>query len=113
MSGDSTQIPVVVFLSSGTTETGYVEYRIEGPSIKLENQQRIVKSENAKYRLHEMETEAVPIIGDIPLLGLFFRNKKEVEQVKELIIYIHPIILEPEQQGIPIYRKPEELPKQE
>lgn len=38
-------------------------------------------------------TEKVPILGDIPLLGFFFRHKKTGDEKKELLIFMTPYIV--------------------
>jgi type IV pilus assembly protein PilQ len=37
--------------------------------------------------------EKVPFLGDIPLLGLLFRHKKEFDSRKELLIFVTPKII--------------------
>lgn len=46
-------------------------------------------------REREVLNSKVPILGDIPLLGLLFRNTSVKEQETELVIYIVPRILPP------------------
>lgn len=38
----------------------------------------------------DISSSKVPILGDIPLLGLLFRSKKETEENTEMVIYIVP-----------------------
>jgi general secretion pathway protein D len=40
-------------------------------------------------------TEKVPILGDIPLLGLLFRSERKERQETELVLFLRPTIVEP------------------
>ena len=37
--------------------------------------------------------QKVPLLGDIPILGALFRYKREVKDKKNLMVFLHPIIL--------------------
>lgn len=41
----------------------------------------------------------VPILGEIPVLGWFFRNKTKVDRKDNLLVFISPRIIEPRLQG--------------
>ena len=38
-----------------------------------------------------------PILGSIPLLGQLFTSKNTLEQKKELVILLRPVVVEPDQ----------------
>lgn len=42
------------------------------------------------------KTNKVPLLGDIPGLGYFFKYEEKVRQVEELVIVIEPHIIKPE-----------------
>ncbi len=46
----------------------------------------------------------VPVLGDIPLLGFFFRETSEVRGRKELVVIIKPYIMYTPEEGEPISR---------
>ena len=35
----------------------------------------------------------VPLLGDVPYLGMFFRNTKEINEKRELLIFVTPRIM--------------------
>ncbi len=39
--------------------------------------------------------DKVPVLGDIPLLGRFFRSESSISQKKNLVIFVSPTILDP------------------
>ena len=41
----------------------------------------------------QMVVQKVPILGDIPILGIFFRRSKEVIQKTSLLIFITPHVV--------------------
>ena len=50
----------------------------------------------------EEETSKVPILGDIPGLGLLFRSKDNTVTKKNLMVFIRPVIMRNPEQGIDI-----------
>lgn len=77
--GQITQVPIVT-----TSETETTIMVKDGTTIIIAGM---------KKDKHEKEVRKVPIIGDIPLIGLFFRNKKEETSKTELVIFLTPRIV--------------------
>jgi type II secretory pathway component GspD/PulD (secretin) len=62
-------------------------------SVKVKNGETAVIGGLIRDRLTETENK-VPILGDIPLLGLLFKSRSVTVQKKELIILLTPTIVE-------------------
>ena len=45
----------------------------------------------------------LPYLGQIPILGYLFKRRHTVDSTTELIIYLRPVILYPEDQYLPEY----------
>lgn len=45
---------------------------------------------------HSMKRSKVPLLGDIPYLGVFFRSKRDISTKREVIIVLTPRVLEEE-----------------
>ena len=58
------------------------------------------------------EIEKVPLLGDIPLLGLLFRNTRKSFRKAELVIFITPHIIRPGQPSMIPKLMEEEVPSQ-
>jgi general secretion pathway protein D len=39
--------------------------------------------------------DKIPVLGDLPLLGRFFRNESSQTQKKNLVIFVTPTIIDP------------------
>jgi len=50
---------------------------------------------------HTMVRDKVPLLGDIPYLGVFFRSEKTSTKKREVIVVLTPHVLEPEQATTP------------
>ncbi len=60
--------------------------------VKIKNGQTIVIGGLIRDSIIQSQTK-VPILGDIPLLGLLFKNKKTSKAKTELIVFITPTII--------------------
>lgn len=47
------------------------------------------------------EVEKTPILGDIPFLGMFFKNKVKNKEERNLYVFIRPSIIKPRFEGAP------------
>lgn len=77
--GQVTQIPIV---TTSETET----------TIMVKNGTTIIIA-GMKQEKREKEVKKIPVLGDIPLLGFFFRNTKDTVNKTELVIFITPHIV--------------------
>ena len=77
--GQVTQIPIVTTSESETT-------------IMVKNNATIIIAGLKKDR-KEKEVKKIPLLGDIPLLGFFFRNTRDEAIQTELVIFITPRIV--------------------
>lgn len=48
---------------------------------------------------HDESISKVPLLGDVPLLGWFFKNKTKVKEKDNLLVFISPRIVEPRLEG--------------
>jgi type IV pilus assembly protein PilQ len=73
-----------------------------GPSIdvnRIETQVRVKNGETAVLggifsQEQHNDTNKVPLLGDIPVLGALFRNNSKSDQKKEMLIFLTPHILQ-------------------
>lgn len=79
--------------------TPIISTRKASTNVKVKNGQTIVIGGLIRDSLIKNQKK-VPILGDIPLLGLLFRSTKTTKVKTELIVFITPVILE-EEQGTP------------
>lgn len=79
----TTQVPIV---TTSETETSIMVK--DGTTILIAG----LKKDQSKKEIRN-----IPIIGDIPLLGAFFRNKTEESTKSELVIFITPRIVSGEE----------------
>ena len=75
--------------------TPIISTRRASTNVKVRNGQTIVIGGLIRDSLIKNEKK-VPILGDIPLLGLLFKSTKSTKVKTELIVFITPIILEDE-----------------
>lgn len=84
--------------------------RLEGASDIITNKREILTTALVKNDQilvlgglisdDEKETEQkVPLLGDIPLLGKLFKSTSKTRERKNLMVFIHPVILKDEQQS--------------
>ncbi len=64
-------------------------------TVQLENNQTVVLGGLIQNELTKVVAK-IPVLGDIPVLGELFRSKKFQEDATELLIFITPVIVEPE-----------------
>jgi type II secretory pathway component GspD/PulD (secretin) len=102
------KIDIQISAISGNTQTILVptatgatqEYQVDGVStsnietvLSAANQQSIIFGGIVRKTLSK-EEKRTPILGDIPLLGIPFRNIQDSSEKKELIIILTPMIVD-------------------
>jgi type IV pilus assembly protein PilQ len=75
--------------------TPIISTRKASTKVKVRNGETIVIGGLIRDSLIKNE-QKVPILGDIPLLGLLFKSTKSTKVKTELIIFITPVILDDE-----------------
>ena len=60
--------------------------------IKVKNNQRVIIGGLVQKKIEDKTTK-IPLLGDIPLLGLAFKSKTKVESKSELIIVMSPKLI--------------------
>jgi len=83
--------------------TPIISTRKASTTVKVRNGQTIVIGGLIRDSVIQKKSK-VPILGDIPLLGLLFKNEKTSKAKTELIVFIRPVILE-DQDDDKIFRK--------
>jgi len=103
---DDYQLTVV----QGTTEIPYtvpvIDKRSADTKVVIGNGQTLIIGGLIKEKNIKGVTK-VPILGDIPLLGWFFKSKKDTKDKTELLIFVSPTIVTP--QVMAYMKKKEEL----
>ena len=103
---DDYQLTVV----QGTTEIPYtvpvIDKRSADTKVVIGNGQTLIIGGLIKEKNTKGVTK-VPILGDIPLLGWFFKSKKDTKDKTELLIFVSPTIVTP--QVMAYMKKKEEL----
>ena len=64
-------------------------------TINVQNNDTIVISGLASM-LESEQTTKVPVLGDIPILGALFRSKEKIRQETEVVIFVTPRLVKPE-----------------
>ncbi len=81
----------------GTTSVPYtvpiIDKRTASTKVVIGNNQTLIIGGLIKDQLIKQETK-VPLLGDMPFLGPFFRSKKDIKDKKELIIFVSPTIVD-------------------
>ena len=80
----------------GFTPTGgnpVINRRQTNTTVTVKNGQTVVISGIRQETASEVQTK-VPFLGDIPLLNLLFSYQDKVEAVRELVIFITPIVVD-------------------
>ena len=93
--GDSVKLDIeqeVSSVSSGSGSTLTTNKRSIKTSVLVDDKQIIVLGGLIKDDLQEVE-DKVPLLGDIPLLGMLFRNTKTDLVKTNLMVFIRPEIL--------------------
>ncbi|MEQ1813498.1 MAG: hypothetical protein ABL860_03480, partial [Candidatus Nitrotoga sp.] len=60
--------------------------------LKIENNQIAVLGGLMEDRVEKLSDE-IPLLGKIPLLGNFFKNRNDTTTKTELVIFLRPVIL--------------------
>ncbi len=82
---------------SGKNEKPIISIRKANTQVRVKNNDSLVISGLTKDMNIQQESK-VPLLGDIPILGYFFRYKRMRKQKTDLLIFISPVIL-PEKEG--------------
>jgi type IV pilus secretin PilQ/predicted competence protein len=86
-------------VTQGSSQIPYtipiIDKRSVGTKVVVGNKQTLVIGGLIKETNTKGVTK-VPILGDIPLLGWFFKSKKETKEKKELLIFVSPTIITPQ-----------------
>jgi type IV pilus assembly protein PilQ len=69
-----------------------IDHREIDTSVLVENGQTVVLGGVYEFT-NEHDVTKVPFLGDIPILGALFRNKKNINNKAELLVFITPHIL--------------------
>jgi general secretion pathway protein D len=101
--GDAIRMEVTQEVSSisGTTVSAsdlITNKRSVKTTVMVDDGQVLVLGGLIEDQLVESE-QKVPLLGDIPLLGWFFRYQKNIKQKKDLMVFIHPRILRDSAEG--------------
>ena len=79
--------------------TPIISTRKASTNVKVKDGQTIVIGGLIRDSLIKNQTK-VPILGDIPFLGLLFKSTKTTKVKTELIVFITPVILKDEEQEV-------------
>jgi len=79
--------------------TAIISTRKASTNVKVKDGQTIVIGGLIRDSLIKTQKK-VPILGDIPLLGLLFKSPKSTKVKTELIVFITPVILKDEEQKV-------------
>ena len=77
---------------SGKNEKPIISIRKANTQVRVKNNDSLVISGLTKDMNIQQESK-VPLLGDIPILGYFFRYKRMRKQKTDLLIFISPVIL--------------------
>lgn len=87
-------------VTQGTTSVPYtvpiIDRRSASTKVVIGNGQTLIIGGLIKDKVIEGETK-VPILGNIPLLGYFFKSVKRSKDKTELLIFVSPTIVTPEE----------------
>ncbi|MDT8439192.1 MAG: type IV pilus secretin PilQ [Wenzhouxiangellaceae bacterium] len=70
-----------------------IDTREVGTSILVENGQTVVLG-GIFQEERNFDTRKVPVLGDVPVLGVLFRNRLTSDEKRELLIFVTPTILD-------------------
>ncbi len=79
--------------------TPIISTRKASTNVKIRDGQTIVIGGLIRDSLVDSKSK-VPILGDIPLLGYLFKNSKTTKVKTQLIVFVTPIILNDDMQGV-------------
>jgi len=69
-----------------------IDHREIDTSVLVDNGQTVVLGGVYEFT-NEHDVTKVPFLGDIPILGALFRDKKNINNKAELLVFITPHIL--------------------
>jgi type IV pilus assembly protein PilQ len=76
----------------GGGEVPQIDHREIDTSVLVDNGQTVVLGGVYEF-VNEHDVSKVPFLGDIPILGALFRDKKDINNKAELLVFITPHIL--------------------
>jgi type IV pilus assembly protein PilQ len=76
----------------GGGEVPQIDHREVDTSVLVQNGQTVVLGGVYEFQ-NENDVTKVPFLGDIPILGALFRDKKHINSKAELLVFITPHIL--------------------
>jgi len=82
--------------SSITYNVPIIDKRTANTKVIIGNGQTLIIGGLIKDKTIKGETK-VPLLGDIPGLGYLFKSKKDVKEKTELLIFVSPTVITPEQ----------------
>lgn len=86
-------------VTQGTTSIPYtipvIDKRSASTKVVVKNGQTLIIGGLIKEKITKGETK-VPLLGDMPFLGYLFKSKKDIVDKTELLIFISPTIIAPE-----------------
>ena len=87
-------------VTQGTTSVPYtvpvIDKRSASTKVVVKNGQTLIMGGLIKEKSTKGETK-VPLLGDMPFLGYLFKSKKDTVDKTELLIFISPTIIVPEE----------------
>ena len=69
-----------------------IDTQVISTQVLVENGETIVLGGIFKHEIKKIVTK-VPILGDIPWLGVLFRSTKNISQKRELLIFVTPKVV--------------------
>ncbi len=86
-------------VTQGSTSVPYtvpvIDKRSASTKVVVKNGQTLIIGGLIKEKITKGETK-VPLLGDIPFLGYLFKSKKDTADKTELLIFISPTVITPE-----------------
>jgi len=79
-------------VSTGTGTAVAIDTQEIGTQVLVDNGETLVLGGIYQQRISS-NTEKVPVLGDIPYLGVFFRSTNEATEKSELLIFVTPRII--------------------
>ncbi|MDO8748861.1 MAG: hypothetical protein Q7J72_07110 [Candidatus Omnitrophota bacterium] len=87
-------------VTQGTTSIPYtvpvIDKRTASTKVVVKNGQTLIIGGLIKEKITKGETK-IPLLGDIPFLGYLFKSKKDTVDKTELLIFISPTIITPDE----------------
>lgn len=87
-------------ITQGTTTIPYtipvIDKRTASTKVVVKNGQTLIIGGLIKEKITKGETK-VPLLGDMPFLGYLFKSKKDTVDKTELLIFISPTIITPDE----------------